>query len=601
MKRILLTRLVAAALIVGAVFLTYWPSLSGDFIWDDDQHLVEDPFLAASDGLYRIWFAPERYVWNYWPATRSTFWLERRVWDLDPRGYRVVNLVLHILNALFLWRVLVALKIPGAWLAALIFALHPVNVETAAWITQRKNTLAMFFCLLSLKWYLGFEEAGDKPRYIASLAAFLLALLSKSAVVFLPAVLLSLALWRGRPAGKTALRRLTPYFLLALAAGLVSIWFERNYIGSAGKEFGIPLLERLILAGRTYWFYLGKALWPDPVIFIYPRWVLEPSFLLAWLPLLGLAVIPVLFLRNRRRPSGGIFFALTCFALALFPVLGFFNIYFTRYSFVADHWQYFALPAPLALVVALTVLAARKISSVLAPDLRRWFRVGAVALTVIVVISLAGLSRTYSRAFLGLKPLWRDTIAKNPEAWMARINLGILLMDEEDFPEAVDQFGAAIRLYPQDPQTTALRSRGICYGNLGDLDAALTDFNRALMVNSVNPDVYYHRGNLYRDRGEMLAALRDWNRALTINPGLVDAYLNRGVARYMRGQPEEARADFERVIELKPDYAEAHYNLAIVLESLGKDEAALTALDRAIELKPAKEDFRARRDQLRDR
>lgn len=596
-----LTRIAAPAVIVLAIVFAYLPSLDGDFIWDDDQHLVEDPFLEAPDGLCRIWFAPERYVWNYWPITRSSFWLERRIWGLNPLGYRLVNLALHSAFALLLWKVLQALKIPGAWVAALFFALHPVNVESVAWITQRKNTLSIVFYLLSIRWYLAFDREEGRGFYLASLAAFLLALLSKSAVVTLPVALLALALWKGRPPLKAALRRLAPYFGLALAAGLVSIWFERNFIGSSGPEFRLPLAERLVLAGRVFWFYLGKALWPDPVIFVYPRWELDPSAIASWLPLLGLAAIPVLFLLTRRRPAGGIFFALTYFAVSLFPVLGIFNIYFMRYSFVADHWQYLALPGAAALVAALGARGWKTLECRLRGPSRRFLR-GAAALSVAALaLLLASLTRDYCRSYRGLEPLWRDTIAKNPGAWMARINLGILLNSKEEFAEAITHFDRAVELYPDDPQTTALRSRGIAYTGLKDYDRALRDFNRALAVNPVNPDVYHHRGNLYRERNDLAAALRDWERAIAINPGFTDAYVNRGVARYIRGEVEPARADFSRAVELNPESEPGHYNLAIVLEELGEDEAALESFTRAIGINPKKAEAYSRRARIYDR
>ena len=514
-----LANLAAATVIVAAVFIAYFPSITGDFIWDDDQHLVEDPFMEKADGWRRIWFAPERYVWNYWPVTRSSFWLERRIWGLNPVGYRLVNLALHSLNALLLWKILASLGVPGAWFAALLFAIHPVNVETVAWITQRKNTLSMFFYLLAIRWYLDFDRRNNKGFYAASLAAFALSLLSKTATVTLPAVLLLIALWKGRPSLPDAFRRLAPYFLLALAAGLASVWFEKHYIGSGGPEFQFSAAERVILAGRVFWFYLGKTLWPHPLIFVYPRWAIDPGMALSWLPLLALAAVLAFFFFKRRRWGGGAFFALAYFAVSLFPVSG-------------------------------------------------------------------------------LEPLWRDTLKKNPSAWMARINLGRVLMAEKEDHEAIRHFDHAIQLYPDDPETTAYRNRGISFSELREYDLSLADFNRALMINPINPDVYYHRGNLFRHRGDLAGAINDWDRAIRINPAFTDAYLNRGNASSMLGDTDGSLADFYQTIELKPDYAEAHFNLGVVLESKGEIEAALESYNRAIELNPRKVDFYCRRGKL---
>jgi len=340
----------AGALIFLLTFAVYLPVLRCGFVWDDDSLVVKSRLIKAPDGLYRFWCTTEAP--DYWPLTSTAWWLEWRLWGNRPVGYHVVNVLWHAVNATLIWLILRRLKIPGAWLAALLFAIHPVNVATAAWISEQKNTLSMLLSAVAVLSYLRFDEEGRWRWYALSLAAFVLALLSKAAVVMLPVVLL-LCLWRLH----SQLRRRdvlcsAPFFIASLALGLVTVWFQshRAMGGQAMRDSG--LVSHIAVAGCVPWFYAYKILLPVHLAIIYPKWEVAGG---SWKVCLSAVVLVgcfELFWWKRKTWWGGPLVGVGYFVAMLFPVMGFFNQGFHLYSLVADHWQYYSSIGVIALAVA---------------------------------------------------------------------------------------------------------------------------------------------------------------------------------------------------------------------------------------------------------
>ena len=260
------------ALVLGLTTLAYLPSLANGFIWDDDISLTQNPAILSGDGLRQFWFTTETP--DYWPVTATTLWAEWRLWGMNPLGYHVSNLALHLAEVALLWAVLRRLRVPGAAVAALLFALHPVNVESVAWITQRKNLVALLFFLLSIYAFVRAEE-GARSAYGLSLFAFVLALLSKGSVAVLPVVLLGLIAYRRRLERRDLLR-LLPFFLVAGALTLVDIWFQGHHLAAAETIRSAGAVERILGAGAVVWFYLSKALLPIHLLLPYPQWRIDP-------------------------------------------------------------------------------------------------------------------------------------------------------------------------------------------------------------------------------------------------------------------------------------------------------------------------------------
>ena len=492
-----------AALIIVLTVVAYLPALGGGLTWDDATLIIENPMVRASDGLHRFWFTTEAP--DYYPLTWSAWWLEWRLWGTSPLGYHVVNVLLHAVNAVLVWLVLRRLKIPAGWLAGLVFALHPVNVAAVAWISEQKSMLCMFFYLLAILLYLRFDEEERWRWYGLSLGAFLLALLSKTAVVMLPVVLLGCAWWRhGRVRRKDLLCSL-PFLVSSLGLGVTTVWFQYKALGVSVQKHAFA--SRLVAAGWAPWFYLSKALLPLNLMVIYPKWQINTSHWASYAPGILLAGILGAFWWARKTWGRPWLFGLGYFVVTLFPVLGFFDQGFYRLSLVADHWQYCSIIGIIALVVALGEKAFNRLGA----QSRLW---GTVAIVLILGAATWGRGYVYADA----ERLWRDNIAKNPNAWMAHYNLGVALQQAGQMPEAMDQWDQTLRIEPAYAQAD------------------------------------YNLGLGYARSGRMPEAMAHWEQALRINPDFAAAHYNLGVALERAGSLENAIDHFRKALDLANDH-----------------------------------------------
>src|SRR6266481_4926179 len=342
-------------LLAAVTILAYRPAWHGGFLWDDDAYVTNNELLTAPDGLQRIWFSLDSPS-QYFPLVYTTFRIERALWDLNPSGYHWVNLLLHVANALLVWRVLARLNVPGAWLAGAIFALHPVQAESVAWITERKNVLMGFFFLLTLlAWIALINERTKRPWrfYGLALVLYALALSAKSTACTLPAALLLILWLRKTPITRQRLMQMVPFVILGIGMGLLAIWWERYHQGTTRTIFSfLSPIERILVASRAVWFYLSKLIWPSNLTFIYPRWNISPAHPLDYTWLLAGIVLCVAIYFLRRYLGRGVEVAAAFFVATLSPVLGFIMLFSFRYTFVADHYQYLACIGPIALVSA---------------------------------------------------------------------------------------------------------------------------------------------------------------------------------------------------------------------------------------------------------
>jgi tetratricopeptide (TPR) repeat protein len=570
-----------AGLIVLATCLAYFPSLNGGFILDDDKLLTDNALIKATDGLYRFWFTTEPY--DYWPVFNTTLWLEWRLWGMNPTGYHVINLLLHIVEALMIWGILQRLSIPGAFLAALLFAVHPVNVETVAWISQCKSLLAMLFFLLSIHWYLKSETPWPPPPngaradanrwYGLSLAAFVLALLSKGSVAVLPPLLLGLAWWL-RPLTKRDLLRTAPFFLVAVVLVRVNIWFQTHGGGVPIRTAGFA--ERLLGASAAVWFYLYKALLPVNLAFIYPRWQVETDQWRWWLPLLAAVAVTCLLWTYRQAWSRPLLFAWGCFGVALVPVLGFTDVGFMSSSLVADHYQHVALIGVLALVAAGWGSWQRRVRRS-----SRWIpNAAAVAAGALLTLLTWRQSGLYANGMT----LYRASLEQNPDSWMAHDNLGAILSQAGRLPEAIDHFQAALKLKPDFPD--AHNNLGSALLETGRPQEAIEHFEQTLRSQPNFAEAHNNVGNALRQTGRLSEAIGHYEQALRLKPEYPEAHNNLGIALADTGQLEKAIRSYQQALRLKPDYPEAHNNMGSALGRAGRLQEAIEHIDQALRLKP---------------
>lgn len=566
-------------LVLAAALLAYFPALTGGLLWDDAGHVTR-PDLRSLAGLGRIW-SEFGATQQYYPVLHSAFWLEYHLWGDATLGYHLLNVLLHATSACLFAALLRRLAVPGAWLAASLFLLHPVCVESVAWISEQKNTLSTVFALGATLAFLHFHESRRGRHYALATTLFALALLTKTVTATVPPALLVVFWWqRGRLDWRREILPLLPWFALALGSGLVTAHFERTLIGASGSEFDLSLLERLLLAGRIVWFYLGKLVWPEELIFIYPRWTVEAGQWWQWLfPLGAAALLGALGVLARARHRRGPLAALLLFGGTLFPVLGFFNVYPFVFSYVADHFQYLASLALFALAGAGLSAAGQRLPA----------RVR-IAAGLVLLGTLGGLTWAQSRMYRDLTTLYETTLERNPACWMAHQNLAIILSSSGRTADAVAHLQKALQLKPDN--AAAENNLGDNLAQLGRLEEALPHLRRAI---ELQPNYAVAHCNL----ATALARLRRFDEAFThfataaqLDPVYPQTEQNWGIALVEAGQPAAALAHLGRAAQLAPAWGEGLLYYGRVLASQSRFAEAAEQFRAALALDPSSSEAR---------
>jgi len=614
-----------AFLLIALVFMSYARVFNADFIWDDESHLTRNPCVVGPLGLKEIWTSARAV---YYPLVLTTFWTLHKVAGLSPWPYHLLNVCLHAGSAVLLWQVLRQLNVRGAWLGAALWALHPVMVQSVAWVTELKNTQSGFFYLLSIFCFLKWDErlrirrilrirgTADQEGSVSrpsrllvgdgrclmwfawSFSFFILATLSKPSVVMLPVVLALSVWWRaGRIYGRD-IAALAPFVLISALASVWTILEQKFHAGAIGVEWAQTWPERLIIAGRAIWFYVAKLAWPYPLIFIYPRWKINSSQLLAYLPLVAaLGGLLVLWL-IRAKWSRAVFFAAAYYVVSLFPVLGFFSVYFFRYSFVSDHFQYLASMGPLALAGAGIVTgcsrlaASRWLSSL--PSISRhgtMVRTRLVGICGVLLLSLVFLTWRQTALYHDLVTLYTGTLTRNPGCWMAHYNLGIALNDQGDADGAIAHYRQAIEL--RSSYAEAHYNLGRLLVQKGQLDEAIGHYEKALDINPADAEAHNNLGATLFANGRIDEAIAQYRKALAIQPDYADASCNLASALLSKGALDGAIAYYSACLAISPEQPEAQYNLASALLRKGRTDEAIAHYQRVLELRPENADARA--------
>jgi protein O-mannosyl-transferase len=607
----LLPSCAGAALIFAAIFLAYGPSINGGFILDDDKLLTEATLIKAPDGIERFWRTADAV--DYWPLSNSSLWIEWRLWAMHPAGYHVTNLILHAAESILIWIILRRLSIPGAYLAAALFALHPVNVEAVAWIAQRKDMLALLFFLLSILWYLKViqEPTGAGPvgagretasgpfnlssliphlssSYWLSLAAFVLAMLSKASAAILPLALLLAAWWmrpkaEARAAGQPRtqlpafLRQnmllTSPFFLIAGALAVVNIWFQTH--GEDVVVRAASFAERLTGAGCVPWFYAYKAVLPLDLAFVYPLWHIDATNLLLWLPLLAAVALTAVFWLCRRRWSRPLLFAWATFCVSLAPAMGFADVGFMKHSLVADRYQHIAIISLAGLVAAgLGMWHARA---------NRLLRLAAPAIAVAAVGALGLLTLRQSALYANAVTLYTDALQRNPDCWMVQNDMGKKLFEKGMADEAVRYYRAALQLKPDFPE--AHYNLGLVYSQAGHPQQAIDEYQQALRRGaSAYPQVFNNMGNALIQIGKPAESIEYFEKALRLQPDFNLARNGLGAALLAAGRPLDAIAQFKRILQSDAGNVSARNNLVYAYANARQYDEALATAQETIKL-----------------
>ena len=563
--------LLLALLLLALAVVVYIPALNGAFLWDDAVMVRGNQLVTGEMSLKTIWFKTD------FPLSLIFLWIEWLLFGSKTLGYHVVNVLLHGCAAVLLWRVLRTLRIHGAWLAGAIFAVHPVCAASVAWISELKNTLSAVLFLLSALLYFQSDDSKLKTqnsklnlKYWLALLAFLLALLAKTSTVALPVVLLAIVWWKKNQLTQRDFLRTAPFFLLALAFGLLTIHLQSHGAIAGEKVQSENLPGRVAGAGYAVWFYLYKTFLPVNLSMIYPRWEIDVRSALVYLPDLFLIALAVLFWRKRRSWGHPTLAVLIVFAALLFPALGFFDMYFLVYSRVSDHFQYIALLGVIAFVAA-------ALESKLQPAA---FKLVAIA----IVLVLGVLTFERAKVFQNEETLWSDTLKKNPQAWCAHNNLGNALFDRGNSADAIGHYLDAMKINPKSPD--AHNNLGVTLVKEGRIDDAIEQHFEAVKLQPRQPKYHFNLGAALAKAQRLDEAIAEYRAALNLKPNYADAHNNLSNVLNKQGKSRDALAEGLEALRIRPDFPEAHFNVGNALSSLGKSDEAVAHFSKAIQLRP---------------
>lgn len=565
-------------LLAALTFLAFAPSLRGGFLWDDDAYITSNPLITAADGLWRIWFSRDAPS-QYFPLVYSMFRAEHGLWGPNPLGYRLVNLLLHLANAVLLWDILRRLGLRGAWVAAAVFAVHPVQVESVAWIAERKNTLSVFFYLLSAREWVAHVSDGGRTgvRYLRSLAWFIPALLSKTTTATLPAAMLLTAWFVEGRVSRRRVNETAPFWVAGGAMGLFTIWWESVHQGTVGGEFAAGPAERVLVVGRGIWFYLGKILWPADLSFSYQRWEPAANSPGGWVWLLTAAAVLAGCWTLRTRFGRGPFAGFAFFLITLAPLLGFIPLYTFRYTFFADHYQYLALAGPVALAAHGAACGVAVM-----PGGKRTM----AAFAAILLLLLTALSAQRSRAFLSSESLWADVLSKDSRSWLALFNLARLRAEDGRLEEAATLLARSLAVRPS---TEAEQLLGSIRALQGDIGEAIGHYREAIRLFSDNAFAHNGLGLLLEAQGDIEGALRHFSEAVRTYPRSATARTNLANLLTRLGRLEEAETQYRTALEVYPGFPPALLNYGRFLDGLGRKGEAVPLLERYASSLPGEE------------
>jgi len=571
-------------ILIVATTVAYQPAWNGKPIWDDEIHITQ-PVLRSVNGLARIWTDPSAAP-QYYPVLHTLFWVEYKLWDGWPLPYHLVTILLHAILALLIAGILRKLEVPGAWLAAFIFALHPVHVESVAWLSEIKNTLSGVLGAGAMLAYLNYDRDRQSRAYLLAIALFIVGLMAKTAIVALPVVLLIIFWWkRGKLTWVRDLKPIVPFFVVALLAGIVTVWVEQKFCAEHGEKFNFSLVDRCLIAGRLFWFYLSNLFWPANLTIIYPRWQISVAVWWQYLfPVATCALFAGLWVL--RRKTRGALAAALCFVAFLFPVLGFLNLsYFMSCPppfdhaaiFRADHFQYLADISIIALVsVGVAWLWDRS------RDQSR-FLLSVCCLALLAF--LAASTWAYSRNYRDNETCFRDVLSKNPNSATAHNNLANILRQKGQLDEAIVHYRRALDLEPE--YQFGRFNLGSTLLEQGSAAEAIGWLKAVLRADPNNAKAYYVLANALSKKGERNEAIAYYGRALRLEPDFADVHTDLANVLLEKDNLEEALVHYREALRLQPDNPGAHYNLAVGLVHKGDADSAIAELRIALQIDPA--------------
>jgi tetratricopeptide (TPR) repeat protein len=514
-------------LIAVAVFIAYSPAIFAGFIWDDGPVIVHNPLLRASDGLVKIWARPDlmEQEEHFWPVVYSAFWVEFQYWGTSPMGYHLVNIFLHLVNSVLIWGLLWRLRVPFAFIGAMLFAIHPVHVESVAWIVELKDVLSTFFYLAAAHFIWSFEEHGRKPKYLwYSLPLLALAMFSKSVAVTFPVAYLLILWWKRRSFDTHAWAALISFTCIVIAIEIVDL----TVVSRSGTTVpSLTIAEKTILFSRNLFFYLGKLFLPYPLVSIYPKWPLTLSSPANMIAVIAAVIVAVSAFAFRRIIPRGIMTGAAFYVLTLMPMLGVVSYSFLNHSYVADRFQYLASIGPLALAGAATRYLVRNCGCGYARSVR-------LMIPAVIIAGLVAVSNGQAQYYRNAEALFRHTVQFNSAAAGAQYNLGDILSSRGDFHGATRHYALSF--------VSAIKS-------MGKPTTAEKHKAEELVGSRPSGSTYYNLGIVQARDGNINAAEKSFAEAVSRHPGMREARIAHSASLYQLGLTDDATSALKPVIQ----------------------------------------------------
>lgn len=555
--------------------IVYVPAMQGEFLWDDRNVIRDNVLLRSTDGLWKIWTAPayNKYEVHYWPIVYSTFWFEYHLWEQNTLGYHLVNIFLHSINSALLWLLLKRLLVPGAYFAAVLFAIHPVHVESVAWMVELKDVLSGMFYLLAILIYMEFDAQKNRRTYILSLFLFVVAMLSKTIVVTLPIAILLILWWKKNKISKNDIFYLLPFFFAGIFITIGDILFT----STLGKfKLDLSFLQRCIIAGRVIWFYASKVFLPLHLVAIYPKWEINAKAILQYIyPLSATAVIALLWIKKHQFGKGPLI-AVLYFIVTLFPVLGFRTIDYMKHSYAADRFQYLASTGLFVLFSAIITTIAERSGAA-----RRWIQYDGSALLILI---LGIITLQQSALYKDIETLFRYNLTFNPDSPAVHNNIAVELSRKGNIKEAAIHFSEVLKFDPDD--ASAHNNLGMALAESGKIDEAIAHYKEALRIDYKNGEAYSNYGVALAQKGELEKAIPFLKKAVKLHPSNYNFQYNLANGLSLMEKYQEAIPYLLEAIQLNPKYAEPHNNLGTAYIKTGKIEDAVFEYRKALEINP---------------
>ncbi len=551
------TALQVAILAVFVIWI-YLPTLNGAFIWDDIFLITNWAVQSESlGGLASIWIEPEGI--DYFPITYTALWMQWIAFGNNTFGYHVVNVLLHLSSCFLLWILLTRLKLPGAWLSALIFGIHPVCVESVAWISEIKNTLSLPFFLLTCFFWIKHDDLKNDSRmsryYIFSLVMFIVAMLAKPSVVATPFLALIYEWWKRGKVSLLGLYRTIPLFLIAFVIGLITLSFQwERAIG----DYILPIegvASRFAVAGMAIVFYFFKVIWPMNLMPMYPQWSIKPLQFWQLLPWAGILAFGTLMWMNRSGWGRHAIFAAGFFLTMLLPTLGFLDFAFMYISWVSDHFLYVPMIGLIAAVVAAGTVffQIQKIP----------IKLGGTMCMSFLIIACTWISHSYANHWRNEEALWTYTLKKNDSAWQAHLALGGIELSKGKTVSALKHLERAGNLKPNDVRVQLGFANALL--DNGKPQKAATVLEEIYKTHECNARLIGTLVVAWVQTGQNSKAIKASEKILAASPGNSAVRLELARALHNSGDIESAKKEYRILLEIDKHNQEAQKGLAEVL------------------------------------